>query len=189
MKSIGVIHALVALLVIFSTACEPKKQDDSAEIAKETNDAMIEDRDVEKDADFIVNTISGSYAEIELAKLAQTRSSDSGVKNIASTLKTDHTRLISELKAYADKKGIAVPVAETDEDKGDIRNLAEEKEANKFDEEWCKMLKDRHQKSINKFEARLNKSEDIELKNWVVASLPALRNHLEMLQQNEDRLK
>jgi putative membrane protein len=104
-------------------------------------------------------------------------------------LKTDHTRLISELKAYADKKGIAVPVAETDEDKGDIRNLAEEKEANKFDEEWCKMLKDRHQKSINKFEARLNKSEDIELKNWVVASLPALRNHLEMLQQNEDRLK
>lgn len=193
MKSINFFKTLtvVALMFTLTVACENKRQEqeDSTEVAKDANDEVIEDRDAEKDADFIVNTLSSNYAEVKLAQLAQNRSQDPQIKDLAKMLETDHNRVISELKTYADKNGIAIPSEESNEDKDDINDLASENDTNKFDEKWCNELKDRHEKSINKFEARLNKSEDMELKNWVNATLPALRNHLEMLKQHEDRLK
>jgi len=190
MKSVTILKTLTALLLlILVTACEPKKPQESVDIAKESNDAVLDDRDEEKDADFIVNTIAANYYEVNLAKLALTRSNDTGVKEMATMLQTDHNRIINELKGYAAKNGITVPLEETDEQKKDISNLAEESDANKFDEKWCSMLQDKHEKTINKFESRLNKTEDLELKNWITETLPGLRSHQEMLEKHEERLK
>lgn len=189
MKSINFFKTLTAItLLLVAVACGSKKQEDSAEIAKEANDEVLEDRDDEKDADFVVNTLASNYAEVRLAQLALNRSSDAGVKDMAKMLETDHNRLISELKTYADKNGIVVPIEETSEDKEDINKLASEADANKFDEKWCEELKDRHQKSINKFEKRLERTEDMELKNWVNATLPALKMHLDMLKKHDERV-
>jgi len=186
-KTLNMITALA--LFIMMVACESKKQEDSAEVAKETNDAAIADPDDEKDADFVVNTLAANYAEVKLAQLAQTRSADPGVKDLAKMLESDHSKVIGELKTYASEKGIAVPVEETSDDKDDINKLAGISDSNEFDEKWCEELKDRHEKSISKFEKRLEKSEDLQLKDWVTATLPALKNHLNMLKQSEDRLK
>jgi len=176
------------LLAVVVTACDSsKKQDDSAEIAKEQNDAVLEDRDDEKDADFIVNTIASNYAEIKLAQLAGTRSSDTGIKDMATLLEKDHSALIRQFQGYAAQKGISVPLEETADDKKEITNLSEEKEAKDFDKKWCSALEDRHQKSINNFEKRLDKTEDVELKNLISNTLPALRAHLAMLKENENK--
>jgi putative membrane protein len=178
------------VLVVLFTACGTKRQeDDSAEIAKEANDEVLEDRDDEKDADFIVNTIAANFCEVKLAQLAQNRSNDAGIKDMAKMLESDHQKIINELKGYAATNGITVPLEETEEHKKDINDLAAESDPNKFDEKWCEMLQDNHEKSINKFESRLNKTEDLELKNWINATLPSLKSHLEMLEKHEDRLK
>jgi putative membrane protein len=190
MKSLTILKTLTALLMlILVIACEPKKSDESVDIAKESNDAVLDNRDDEKDADFIVNTIAANYYEVKLAKLAMTRSSDTGVKEMATMLETDHNRIINELKGYAAKNGITVPLEETEEQKNDINDLAAESDTNKFDEKWCDMLQDKHEATVNNFESRLNKTEDVELKNWITATLPALRSHLEMLEKHEERLK
>jgi putative membrane protein len=189
MKSITFNILTVMMLVVLFAACVSKKQEDSAEIAKETNDAALDDRDDEKDADFIVNTIAANYCEVKLAQLALGWSNDTGVKEMATMLETDHNRIIIELKGYAAKNGITIPLEETDEQKKDITNLAEESDANKFDEKWCDLLQNKHEKTINKFESRLNKTEDLELKNWITATLPTLRNHQEMLEKHGERLK
>ncbi len=189
MKSKVRFNAVIALLVFLACACEPKKHDDTVDIAKDANDATIEDRDDRKDADFVVNTIAGSYAEVRLAQLAETHATDAAVKDIARTLQADHTKVILELKSYADKKGIAVFANETDKDSAKIAGLLDEKKAENFDKEWCKMLKDKHQESINKFESILKKSEDQELKNWVATTLPTLKHHMEMLEQQEEKGK
>ena len=147
------------------------------------------DQDEEKDADFIVNTIAGNYAEIKLAKLAQTRSNDKGIKDMAQMLEKDHNQVLNDLKSYAGKNNITVPIEESNDAKKDYNDLAEIQDVNKFDEKWCNMLKDKHQKSIDNFEKRLNRSEDAELKTWITATLPTLRMHLDMLKQNEDRLQ
>ena len=189
MKSLTILKTFVLASFIFLAACQPnKKQEDSTEIAKEQNDEVFDDRDDEKDADFVVNTVAASYAEIKLAQLAIKRSNDSEVKKMASMLEADHKKMLKELQAYAGKKGISLPGKETDEAQKDINKLAE-KDSKDFDEDWCDMLEDSHQKTINKFESRIDKTEDAELKNWISKTLPGLRNHHEMLKKHEDRVK
>src|SRR5688572_16331798 len=146
MKSISLIKSLIAMLIVlFAVACEPKreKEEDSTEVAKEANDEAIDDRDEEKDADFIVNTIGSNYCEVKLAQLALNRSNDPGIKQMAKGLEADHNKIINDLKGYAAKNGISVPLEEPEADKKDISDLAEESDANKFDEKWCNMLKNK----------------------------------------------
>jgi putative membrane protein len=190
MKSITVFSTFTALcLLILVSACQPNKPKESVEIAKEANDAVIDDRDEEKDADFIVNVVAGNYAEANLAELALNRSTNDGVKKTATMLKASHTKIITELKGYAAKNGITVPLEETNDAKKEYTNLAEEKELDDFNEKWCDKLADNHEESINYFERRLDKTEDVELKNWIIATLPGLRSHLQMLRANEAKLK
>lgn len=177
---------LYSLVLIFAlTACGTKK-DDSAEIAEEQNEEKFEDRDLEKDADFVVNTVTSNIAEIKLAQLAKEKATDAKIKEMAGMLEKDHTRILNELKAYANKKGISVPLEETTEAQNDYNKLAENT-GGEFDEKWCETLEDKHEKSIDNFEKRLDKTEDPELKDWITATLPGLRTHLEMLKEREDR--
>lgn len=181
--------AVLLLCVTVITACAPSaNKDDSAELAKDMNDATLTDRDEEKDADFLVNTLASTYAQIELSKLALGKSNDTGVKEIAALLEKDHTKILNELKAYGDKNGIAIPVTETDEATKDRNDLAA-KDVSDFDKKWCNEVADDHKKTINRLEARLDKTEDMELKNWISATLPSLRSHLQMIEQHEARVK
>lgn len=177
------------LMLIAVTACDSsKKQEDSTDMAKEQNEAVLDDRDEEKDADFVVNAVAANYAEIKMAQLAQTKSSDPGIKEMAALLEKDHTELVNQFTGYAAQKGLSVPMQEASEDQKDINKLAEEPAAD-FDKKWCDMLEDRHQKSINKFEKRLDKTDDTELKNLLTNALPALRVHHNMLKEQEDKMK
>ncbi len=190
MKSITNLRVIPALILISSCwACQPsaKQTEDSAEVAKEANDSTFTDRDDEKDADFVVNTVAANYAEIKLAQLALNKSSDQKIKDLATELEADHTKILNEMKAYANKHGITVPMEETEDAAKDITDLSE-KDAGDFDEKWCEVLEDKHEKTINKFEARIDKTEDVELKNWISSTLPGLRGHLDMIKQHEESL-
>jgi putative membrane protein len=48
---------------------------------------------------------------------------------------------------------------------------------------------DRHEESINKFEKRMDKTEDPDLKAFITKTLPALRMHLEQLNSTHDKIK
>lgn len=190
MKSITAFRTFAAMcLLILVAACETNKPKESVAIAKDANDEVLDDRDQEKDADFIVNVMAGNYAEVNLAELALNRSTNDGVKKTATMLKANHSKMITELKGYAAKNGITVPLEETDDAKKEYTNLAEEKELDDFNEKWCDKLADKHEETINYFERRLDKTEDVELKSWITSTLPGLRSHLQMLRANEEGLK
>lgn len=191
MKPINILKTGAAIMAIaLFTACQPAKNqnDDTVEVAKDQNDEALDNRDEEKDADFIVNAVAANLAEIKLAQLALTKSTDVGVKKMAAMLEIDHTKVLKELQGYATKKGISIPVAETNDATEDRNDLAE-KDGKEFNEKWCSLLKDKHEKTINMFEKRIDKTEDMELKDWVATTLPGLKKHLEMLEEHEDRTK
>jgi putative membrane protein len=186
MKSLTSLKALL-IVGLFTIACEPsRKGDDSVEIAEEINDENLDDRDIEKDADFVVSTVAANYAGIELARLAINRSSDEEIKSIARQLETDHSAIINELKEYADRNGIIVPAAESN-DQLNERNKLAEKDADDFDEELCKMLVDNHEEAVDNFEERVDKTEDSELKSWISKTLPTLKSHLNTLKEHEKK--
>ncbi len=185
------IISLKALLVVglFISACQPStKTEDSADLAKENNDQVLHNRDDEKDADFVVNTMASSYAEIEIAKLAIERSTDEEVISLAKKVEAEHTTIIDELKNYAATKGIEVPVAQTDDQRDELNKLAEKDSAN-FDKEICEALKDDHEDTVSDFEKRIDKTEDPDLKSWISKTLPTLKARVEMLKIHEDKEK
>ena len=163
-------------------------KEDSKEQAEEANDEKFDDRDMENDADFVANTVAANYGEIKFAQLATQRSSNAEVKKIANKLIADHTKTLNELKAYAQKKAISVPVEEDDEARRKTERFSDEA-GKDFDKKWCKEMMDRHEESINKFEKRLDKTEDAELKALLNKTLPTLRTHHDEIEACHDKIK
>ncbi len=179
-----------ALFVIVSiVSCEPaKKSDDSVEVASEANDETFDDRDAEKDAEFVVNAIASSYGEIKLAELAMGRAGNTTLNSTAEMLKKDHTKVVADLKALAATNGISVPMEQSDDAKDEYKSLSEEEDAKDFNKEWCNKMVDKHQSSINDYEERMEKTENVELRTWISQTLPTLKSHLEMLKRDEEKL-
>jgi putative membrane protein len=195
MKSIFRMLMLVSLVAML--ACNEAKREsdngennseDSKEQAEEANDEKFDDNDMEKDADFVANTVASSYGEIKFATLAKQRSANPEVKKVADLLVSDHTKSLSELKTLAQTKAISVPVEEDDEARRKIENFSDEA-GKDFDKRWCKELMDRHDETINKFERRIDKTEDADLKAWINKTLPVLRAHHEKLKAVHDQIK
>jgi len=188
MKPVTFLNTVIALtLLAMISACQPSKKEDAVEVAEETNDSTFDSRDEEKDADFVVNAVASSYAEIKLAQLAKNKSGNGEIKQLATMLENDHNKIVTELKAYAGENAISVPSEESEDAKKDLVDLSEI-DGGDFDKKWCKKLEDNHQKTINKFESRIDKTEDPALKNWISATLPNLKTHLEMIQEHENKV-
>ena len=184
----------VILMLLFAVACSNEKAnnqtaEDSNEVAEESNDEKFDDNDVKNDADFVAEQVAANYAELELAKLAAQKSSVSDIKTIAQKLETEHSNKLEELKSLAQQKAITVPTEAEDDGKKTVRNLSEEKDADDFNEEWCKEMVDTHEKKIEAYEDRLEKTEDPELKAWIGNTLPSLRTHLDQLKACHEKLK
>jgi putative membrane protein len=195
MKRIFRMLTLVSLVAML--ACDAKREgdsngeasnEDSKELAEEANDEKFEDNDMEKDADFVANTVASSYGEIKFATLATQRSANPEVKKVAALLVADHTKSLGELKTLAQTKAITVPVEEDDEARRKVENFSDEA-GKDFDKRWLKELMDRHDETISKFEKRIDKTEDADLKAWINKTLPVLRAHHEKLKVVHDQVK
>jgi putative membrane protein len=182
------------LMMVFAAlvmvSCTPKeKTADSNEVAEEANEEKFEDKKDEKDAEFVADVVASNYAEIELAKLASTRSDNAQVKEVARMLEDDHNKLLTELQAFAGTKAITVPTEPKDDAKKKIEDLTKEEDIKDFNKEWCKEMADKHEKTIEKFEDRAEKTADADLKIWITQTLPHLRTHLDKVKACEESLK
>jgi len=189
MKRIFKILTVASLFAFYScNEARREQEQDSNEVAEEANEEKFEDKDMEKDADFVAEAVAANYAEIKMAKLAQQRSSNAEVKEIARMLEKDHTKVLSELKTLAQSKSITVPVEEEDAAKRKMENLTDES-GEDFDKKWLEQMEDSHEKSINKFERRAEKGEDADIKAFASKTLPHLRMHKEKIDACQDRMK
>jgi putative membrane protein len=182
------------LMIVFAAlvvaSCTPKeKSADSNEVAEEANEEKFDDKKDEKDAEFVAEVVASNYAEIELAKLASTRSDNAQVKEVAKMLENDHSKLLTELQAFAGTKAITVPTEPEDDAKKKIEDLTKEEDIKDFNKEWCKEMADKHEKTIEKFEDRAEKTADADLKIWINQTLPHLRTHLDKVKACEESLK
>jgi putative membrane protein len=161
--------------------------EDRNEAAKESNADKFQGKK-QNDAKFVYEVVAANYAEIKLAELANQRSRNAEVKNSAQKIQSDHSTALNEIKILAQAKAISVPVEETDKAKRKIEDFAGES-GKEFDRKWCKEMMDKHEESIDKFERRLENTEDVELKAWVSKTLPVLRMHYDRLKACYEKLK
>lgn len=178
----------IALMGLMAFSCGPKQNTDSNEAAEEANEDKFQSRDTEKDAQFVAEAVAANYAEIQLAQLAIQKSNDTEIKNVAQFLETEHNKVLAELKDVAGKRVISVPSSEDDAARRKIEDLTKEDDVKDFNKEWCKTMVDKHEKSIEKFETRMNETEDAELKAWLSGTLPHLRDHLDRIKACHERI-
>jgi putative membrane protein len=189
MKRIFKILTVASLFAFYACNDSRREQDqDSNEVAEESNDKKFDDHDMEKDADFVADAVAMDYAEIDMAKLAEQRATNADVKAIATMLVTEHTKHLGELKALAQKKSITVPVEAKDADKNDLKKLSDEK-GNDFDKKWLNKMEDAHKDAIDKFEKRADKGEDADIKTMAANTLPHLMMHKEKIEACQKKMK
>jgi putative membrane protein len=192
MKRIYQILAIAALLAFNS--CNESGRGNDSNLNEERNKAAAESNTekfagkTQKDADFVYEVIASNYGEIKLSELANQRSRNAQVKQIAEELQSDHTASLNELKTMAQAKAISVPVEEPDASKRKMENIAEES-GEDFDKEWCKEMMNMHDHNIDKFEKRLKDTEDPLLKAFINKTLPVLKKHHESLKACNEKLK
>ena len=191
MKVIYIMMMGTALVV---SACNESRRGNDSNLNETRNEAAAESNtdkfegNTKRDAEFVYEVVESNYGEIKLAELANQRSRNSEVKQIAQTLLNDHTASLNELKTLAQSKAISIPVEERAPARRKLNNLAD-KSGEEFDKSWCKEMMDLHDQTIEKFEKRLEDTDDAELKAYITKSLPVLRKHHDSLEGCHERLR
>lgn len=182
---------VTGLIAMSFVSCKDgaKQQEDTREAAEERNETQFEEADSKEDqASFFVDIAEINLLEIEAAKLALQKGTDTEVKNYAKMLVTEHTKAGVELKTIADTKQITLPTSLTDKGK-DVYNKLNEKSGNDFDKEFIKIMIDDHEKTIKELEdASTDKDNDQNVKDWASNKIAGLTAHLQEAKMIKDKL-
>jgi putative membrane protein len=174
-----VLQATLIIAVIFGiSSCANNQPEDTKEIAEEKNEEKFENTSTEMDAEFLVDAAEISRQNISLGQLAQQKGNISHVVELGKMMETRHTQSLADLTALAATKNISLPISETESEQEAYKKL-NEKSGNDFGKEYSDMMVNGHNDAIALFGKASTESSDPDIKSWAIATLPALRTHLE----------
>ena len=181
----GFFIAVVFISIV--SACNTVTNRDSNAASEEKDKQKFDTRAEEKEADFMAEAIEEKYADIKLAELANTKSSNKEVQDVAQQLVKDQSEALALLQNLAKKKGIVFPVEEGEETRKIVNDLSKQQDPD-FDRKWCDEIVAKHKKTILEFELMRDKSDDPELKEIITNDLKELRVYLDRLDSLEEKL-
>jgi len=129
------------------------------------------------DQEFAKAAAGSGMAEVELAKLAQQKSTNAEVKALADRLVTDHMKANDELKSLAAAKGIMLPAMMDAKHKATHDSLAKLSGA-AFDHAFMPEIVTAHKASVDRFRTESQTGKDPELKAFAAKTLPTIEAHL-----------
>lgn len=132
------------------------------------------------DLAFMDDAAPAGLAEIELSKLALTKSQNADVEEFAKKMVDDHTRAGDELKKIAVQKNVILPpdvLPATTQAMDRLSKLS----GPDFDREYVKTMLGDHQKAVASFENASKTSSDPDVKDFATKILPTLKMHLDMI--------
>jgi putative membrane protein len=127
---------------------------------------------------FVKKAALGGMTEVELGKLAQSKSKDSNVKAFADRMVRDHSKANAELTGIAKGKGVEVPMSLDAEHQAMVKDLSG-KSGTEFDTAYSKHMVMDHAKTIALFEGATQNS-DADLAAFARKTLPTLKEHKQM---------
>jgi len=160
MKRICFMSMLLTATLTVACARDGEKNRTADQPAARTGGAAVgtagdAGRDVSNaDRDFVREITAANMAEIQGAKLALERASDSNVKKFAQMMVTDHTQAGEKLKAVASQHNLVAGNAEAE--KNPVEAFANKTGAD-FEREYADKMVDAHQDMVDKLESRIDK--------------------------------
>lgn len=119
-------------------------------------------------------------AEIELGKLALRQTQDPRVRNYAQRMVKDHQAAAAQLTKIAGAEHLELPQA-LDAEHQALKEELSALRGEAFDREYAKAMAKRHDQAVALFEAASQAAQmPSELKEFAAATLPTLKEHMEM---------
>lgn len=118
-------------------------------------------------------------AEIDVAKLASEKATNSEVKSFAQKLVDEHEQVASELESIASQKNVKL---DKDNDHDRTYKRLSKKSGNDFDQEFVEHMIDEHEKDIKMFEKAASDAKDPDVRAFASKTVDHLREHLQMAQ-------
>lgn len=183
--------AAVVTMAFGTVSCKNEnKPEDPKEVAEDQNEAKFEDTNdaKEDDSEYLVFAASMDMKEVELGKLAQTKSANADVKAYAKMMEEMHSKALADLKTTAAAKNISLPEAMPEKGQETYADLNDKTGAD-FDKAYINKMIDGHEKAIEEMEKASEKATDADIRTWAANMLPTLRTHLDKAKAIKDKLK
>ena len=136
---------------------------------------MAADKDRADPATFVKKAAQGGMTEVEVAKLASSKTRNPEIRSFAQKMVKDHSAANEELATLAKSKGWQVP-ASLDAEHTAVAQKLSAKSGADFDAAYSKQMKADHEKTIALFEGA-TKSSDSDLAAFAKKTLPTLKEH------------
>jgi len=153
---------------------------DAENLANEKNELKAEEKAFdERDGQFLVRAAAINLEEIKLGELASQKGTTPHVKELGQMMEQSHKKLHAALMTLAEAKSISLPDVIAEEGLMLYYQL-KDKDGTDLDKAYCKMMVKNHRQAIDLFENAVYNSNDPEILQWATATLPILREHLDL---------
>jgi putative membrane protein len=136
------------------------------------------------DKSFIEKAAKAGQEEIDISRVAVTRTTNPQVRTFAQMIVDDHTSASTALAAIAASKEVKLPVTDMDETEKWTKKSGKD-----FDEDYIGKMVSAHKDAVELFAKEADKGEDMETKAFARDTLPKLQHHLEMALDLKKTLK
>ena|ERR1700719_16890 len=133
----------------------------------------------EKDKSFLLNVASTNTWEVKTGSSVESKLQNASVKNVATRLVSDHTRMNNELVQLGKKKGLDISV----ESKG------QQIPGPNYDKNYLTLIEQDHHESINRFQKEAQSGDDPDIKAFATKSLPILHQHASLIKEAQGKVK
>lgn len=132
----------------------------------------------ESPASFVNKAAQDGMTEVELGKLALSKSDNPDVKQFAQQMVQDHGKANTELAGIAKEQNLEIPRQLDSQHQAIVRKLGS-KSGTAFDSAYAENMVTDHSKAITLFQSEA-KSSDPELADFAKTTLPTLQEHKRM---------
>ena len=129
------------------------------------------------DKKFVKESALGGMAEVEMGKLATQKGSSEAVKQFGQRMVDDHSKANEQLKQAAAKSNIEIPASLDSKHQSHIDKLAK-LSGPEFDKAYLKDQVKDHEHDVDKFKEEAQNGTDPNVKQFAMATLPTLQEHL-----------
>ncbi len=135
-----------------------------------------------QDKTFVMKAGQGSLAEIQISNMALKKSKNPDVKAFAQKMVDDHTKLIADMKPFADQMGVPPPTkVPADALQEEARLKA--KTGDSFDNEYITAMVADHHKDLGEFVTERDTTQNQDLKTTVAQGTQVVKQHTDMIDQ------
>jgi putative membrane protein len=132
-----------------------------------------------QDKMFVKKASGGSLAEVELGKLAARKGQSDDVKQFGQKMVDDHSKLMGDMKPFADKMHLPPPTLSAAQKVEMTRLKARSGVA--FDKEYVTYMDKDHHKDLADFTKEEGSTSNQDLKSTVSSGKQVIQEHTEMI--------